>query len=65
MIGIFKIRVGEDILTFTDTEDLPDSYDNLISFKPDERPSPHTEEDHEYHESFTRIFNEILKRETK
>ena len=39
------------------------SFENMISFEPDAPPSPHSEEDHKYIETFNDKLQELMMRE--
>ena len=61
--GIFVyLKDGKHYET-NETQNIPEKIDALIKFVPDYPPSPHSEEDHEYIESFMDVFREIQKRE--
>ena len=47
MKGHFIIRDNDKILEFKNYEDIPQSFDNVISFEPTPPEPPHTEEEHE------------------
>ena len=65
MTGKFVILLDGKLVTYTKYKDIPEKFDNLIEFKPDEPPSPHSDEDHEVLASFNEKFKELMKRETK
>ena len=52
MKGEFIIKIGEELITYTDYDDIPNTFDHVIKFNPDWPPSPHTQEDHDYMETF-------------
>ena len=64
MKGQFIVRVGTSLLEFSDYNNIPDKFDNVISFKPEYPPSPHSEEDHAYIKTFDSKLKELMKRET-
>ena len=35
MKGQFIVKIGTDLLEFSDYDDIPESFDNVIVFKPD------------------------------
>jgi len=65
MTGKFVILLNGELVTYTKYEDIPDKFDNLIEFKPDEPPSPHSHDDHEYLATFNDKFKQLMSRETK
>lgn len=64
MKGQFVVKVGTSLLEFSDYNNIPDKFDNVISFKPEYPSSPHSEEDHAYIETFDSKLKELMKRET-
>ena len=52
MKGEFIIKMGKELITYTDYDDIPNTFDHVIKFNPDWPPSPHTQEDHDYMETF-------------
>ena len=63
--GIYKILVGGKIQVYNNWKGIPPEFDNIILFQPDWLEGPHTEEIHKYHDSFSDIFKELMKREKK
>lgn len=63
MKGRFVIREGKQLLTYSTFDEIPLIFDNLIEFKPEFPLPPHTEEQHEYINTFGPKLNELLKRE--
>jgi len=61
----FQVLKDGQLLTFSRYEDIPQSFDNLISFEPDYPPEPHTEEQHEEISKYNNRLKELLKRETR
>ena len=47
MDGKFTILKDKRVLKFTNFDDIPMSFNHLISFEPDYPEPPHTEEQHE------------------
>lgn len=45
--GEFVLMVNGQLLTYSDYDDIPETFDHVISFKPDLIPGPHTEDEHE------------------
>ena len=52
MKGEFIIKMGEELITYTDYNDIPNTFDHVIKFNPDWPPAPHTQEDHDFMETF-------------
>ena len=46
MKGTFIIKVGSELVTYDNYDDIPIKFDHLISFKPDAPEPPHSEEEH-------------------
>ena len=65
MKGHFIIRDNDKILEFTNYEDIPQSFDNVVSFEPTPPEPPHTEEEHEEMATYNDKLKELLKRERK
>ena len=40
------------LITYTDYDDIPNTFDHVIKFNPDYPEGPHTQEEHEYMETF-------------
>jgi hypothetical protein len=65
MKGKFTIRIGKDLNTYNDTDDIPMEFDNLIEFLPEYPKAPHTEIEHEEIASFMDKLKELQSREKK
>ena len=61
----FVIRINESLLEFSNYDDIPSEFDNLISFEPEVPPEPHTEEQQEEIEAWHDKLKELMKRETR
>ena len=61
----FVIRINQDFLEYTNYDDIPNEFDNLIRFEPVIPPEPHTEEQHEEIEKWNSRLHELMKRETR
>ena len=57
MKGEYVIKINGELITYTDYDDIPSTFDNVISFNPDWPEPPHTVEDHELME----VFNDKLQ----
>ena len=64
MNGQFIVKIGTDLLEFSNYNDIPDKFDNVIIFKPEFPDAPHSEEDHEFIATFDSKLKELMKRET-
>ena len=65
MKGKFKVLNGGKVLEYDNYEDIPESFDNLISYLPDWPEPPHTEEEHALVETFNDKLKQLMKRERK
>lgn len=61
----FVILRGGQLETYTQFEDIPPLFDNLIKFKPYIPQGPHTLEQHREAEAWSGKLQELMKRETK
>jgi hypothetical protein len=61
----FIILVKGKLKTYTNWEDIPEKFDNVIKFNPYMPPPPHTEKEHDEIESWMPRFKELMSRETK
>jgi len=52
MKGEFIIKIGEELIMYDNYNDIPSTFDNVIKFNPDWPEAPHTQEDHDYMETF-------------
>ena len=63
--GEFVVRIGNELHAYTNTDDIPLEFDNLIKFNPIPPEPPHTPEEHEDISGYLEVFKEIMKREKK
>lgn len=61
----FVIRIDQDLKEYSNYDDIPNEFDNLISFEPVIPPEPHTEEQHDEIEKWGDRLKELMKRETR
>lgn len=61
----FVILINGELKTYTSYEDIPQTFDNLIEFRPHTPEGPHTEDQHEMIERWNEKLHELLERETK
>ena len=57
MKGEYVIMVDGKLITYTDYDNIPDTFDHVIKFNPDWPESPHTQEDHD----MMAVFNDKLQ----
>ena len=62
LTGNFVILKDNKRLKFTNFDDIPSSFNHLISFVPDYPEPPHTEEQHKEMESYQSKLQELLSR---
>tara|TARA_Y100000992_G_C20910572_1_gene325287 strand:- start:73 stop:279 length:207 start_codon:yes stop_codon:yes gene_type:complete len=62
LTGEFVVLKDKKICKFTKYSDIPESFEQVISFKPDYPEGPHTEEEHKHMESFNSKLQELLSR---
>jgi|TARA_B100001059_G_C17345450_1_gene337954 hypothetical protein len=63
MIGEYIIKIGDKLFEYTNTNDIPEKFDNLIKFMPTSPESPHTEEEHKEMATYNDKLKELMKRE--
>ena len=56
MKGEYVVKIGTSFLEFSNSTDIPDEFDHLIKFVPEEPPEPHTQEDHDFINTFNDKF---------
>ena len=61
----FVILKNNKLEVYDKYEDIPESFDNLIEFRPDIPPAPHTHDEHDEIETWNNKLKELMKRETK
>jgi|TARA_R110001592_G_scaffold74557_1_gene226502 hypothetical protein len=63
MIGEYIIKIGDKLFEYTNTNDIPEKFDNLIKFMPTSPEPPHTEEEHKEMATYNDKLKELMKRE--
>jgi hypothetical protein len=63
MDGEFVVLIGNKLHTFTKYEDIPDTFDNLIKFKPKQLDGPHTHEEHEEMNNWNEKLQFLMEKE--
>ena len=58
MKGEYVIKINGELITYTDYDDIPNTFDHVIKFNPDWPEEPHTQEDHD----LMAVFNNKLQR---
>jgi len=62
LTGEFIIRINGLIKTYNNFDDIPNSFEHIITFKPDYPPEPHTEEQHDQMSKFDDYLKELMSR---
>jgi len=62
LIGEFVIKRNGKLERYNKFDDIPSSFEHLISFKPDYPPEPHTEEQHNQMSKFDNYLKELITR---
>ena len=62
LIGEFVIKRNKKLERYNKFDDIPNSFEHLISFKPDYPQPPHTEEQHEEISTYQSKLKELLSR---
>ena len=57
MKGEYVIKINGELITYTDYDDIPNTFDHVIKFNPDWPEEPHTQEDHD----LMAVFNDKLQ----
>ena len=63
MRGKFVIKIGSELVTYNNYDDIPTKFDHVILFEPDAPEPPHSEEDHEEMETYNTKLQELMRRE--
>ena len=64
MQGEYKIMINREVVTYTNYDDIPESFDKIISFKPDFPPDPHSDEDHAFMDTFNSKLQALKARQS-
>ena len=62
LLGEFVIKRNGKLERYNKFDDIPSSFEHLISFKPDYPPEPHTEEQHNQMSKFDNYLKELITR---
>lgn len=60
----FVLLIKGELKTYTNYEDIPEQFDNVIKFLPDIPDGPHSHEQHEEIDSWHMKFKNLMSRET-
>jgi len=63
MLGTFIIKDGGELITYTRYDNIPMVFDHVIKFDPEWPEGPHTDEEHEYMDTFNDKLQDLMKRE--
>ena len=63
LTGVFQVRIGKELLTYSKVSEIPTKFDNLIRFEPELPPPPHTPADHEKFAIAHQVFLQLFHRE--
>ena len=63
MEGKFVIKIGNQLHTYTQYDEIPNEIGAVISFEPNYPTPPHTEEQHNYIETFNDKLKLLMERE--
>jgi hypothetical protein len=61
----FVILIDGELKTYTDYDSIPQSFDNVIEFRPYIIEGPHTHEEHDELSMWNKRLQDLMKRETK
>jgi len=62
LTGKFEVLKDKKVYKFTKFSDIPESFEQVISFIPDYPKGPHTQEEHNFMETFNSKLQELLSR---
>ena len=62
LTGKFVIRKNGKLEKYDRFDDIPNSFEHVISFQPDYPPDPHTEEQHNQMSKFNDYLKELMSR---
>ena len=62
LTGEFVVLKNKKLHKFTKYSDIPESFEHVISFKPDYPEGPHTQEERDFMETFNSKLQELMKR---
>lgn len=65
MRGEFVILINGELKSYTNYEEIPESFDNLIKFLPEYLDPPHSKEQHRIMDTYNDKLQELIGRELK
>lgn len=57
----FVVKINNDIMEFSQYEDVPAQFDHLLAFQPEIPPGPHTDEQHQEIEAWLPKFKKLME----
>ncbi len=63
MTGEFVVLIDGELHTFKNYEDIPETFDNLIKFKPNPIEPPHTEHQHSEIDEWNNKLQKLMEKE--
>ena len=61
MTGEFTVMINGELVTYTNYDDIPDTFEHVIKYAPDWPEPPHTQEDHDYMETFNNKLQRLME----
>ena len=61
MTGEFTVMINGELVTYTNYNDIPDMFEHVIKYAPDWPRPPHTQEDHDYMETFNNKLQRLME----
>jgi hypothetical protein len=61
MTGEFIVMINGELVTYTNYNDIPDTFEHVIKYAPDCPGPPHTKEDHDYMETFNNKLQRLME----
>ena len=59
----FVILVNEELVTYTNYDDIPEQFDNIIKFLPDIPDGPHSHDDHDEISKWNERLQQLMEKE--
>ena len=57
----FTVKKNNELITYTDFDQIPNDFDHVIEFLPEIPPEPHTEEQHEEIEQWNGKLQQLME----
>ena len=61
MTGEFTVMINGELVTYTNYNDIPDTFEHVIKYAADWPEPPHTQEDHDYMETFNNKLQRLME----